>query len=207
MKHPLVWLSSIFVASAVLASPAALAARGDAAKAEPLVNGVCGGCHGVDGNSMAPTFPKLAGLQLEYINKQLNDYKTGIRKNPTMAPMVSTLSSDDILNLAAYYSAQAPKPGTAKDAALVAAGQKVYKGGNMGSGVPACASCHGPNGAGIPAQFPRLAGQHSEYILTQLRDFRTGVRNNDGAKMMQVIARKMTEQEMQAVADYVAGLR
>jgi cytochrome c553 len=207
MKHPLVWLSSIFLASAVVVSPAASAARGDAAKAEPIVNGVCGGCHGVDGNSMAPTFPKLAGLQFEYINKQLNDYKSGVRQNPTMAPMVSTLSSDDMLNLAAYFSAQSAKPGTAKDPALVTAGQKVYKGGNMGSGVPACASCHGPNGAGIPAQFPRLAGQHAEYVATQLRDFRTGVRSNDGAKMMQVIARKMTEQEMQAVAEYIAGLR
>ncbi len=207
MKHSIVLLSSILVASSALANPAAPAARGDAAKAQPIVTGVCGGCHGVDGNSLVPNFPKLAGLPLEYINKQLNDYKSGVRKNPTMAPMASTLSAEDMLNVAAYFSSQTPTPGTAKDPALVAAGQKVYKGGNMGSGLPACASCHGPKGAGIPAQFPRLAGQHSDYTLIQLRDFRTGERANDGAKMMQTIAKKMTEQEMKAVAEYVAGLR
>ncbi len=206
MKYTIVLLSSILAASSALANPAAPAARGDAAKAQPIVNGVCGGCHGVDGNSMVPNFPKLAGLPFEYINKQLNDYKSGVRKNPTMTPMVGTLSADDMLNLAAYFSAQPPKPGTAKDPALVTAGQKIYKGGNIGSGVPACASCHGTNGAGIPAQFPRLAGQHADYTLVQLRDFRTGERVNDGAKMMQTIAKKMTEQEMKAVAEYVSGL-
>jgi cytochrome c553 len=120
--------------------------------------------------------------------------------------MVASLSPEDMKNLGAYYGSQAPKPGKAKEPALVAVGQKLYRGGNQASGVPACSSCHSPNGAGIPTQFPRLAGQHADYTLTQLRAFRTGGRDNDAAKMMRVIASKMTEQEMQAVSDYIAGL-
>lgn len=124
-----------------------------------------------------------------------------------MALNVVGLSDEDMQNLGAYFAAQTPKPRLAKDAELVAAGQRLYKGGNPGSGVPACASCHGPNGAGIPVQFPRLAGQHARYVETQLRNFRSGDRANDGGKMMQVIARKMTDREMRAVAEYISGLR
>lgn len=202
MKHLIVLLSSLFVAGAVSAAPA-----GDAAKGQPIVDKVCGACHGADGNSTSPTYPNLAGQHPEYINKQLNDFKAGARKNATMAPNVTNLSQQDMLNLAAYFSAQQPKARMAKDAALVAEGQKIYKGGNPGSGVPACASCHGPTGAGIPVQFPRLAGQHSKYVLSQLKNFRSGDRANDGGKMMQVIARKLTDAEMLAVAEYISGLR
>jgi cytochrome c553 len=183
------------------------AAKGDAAKAQKIVNDVCGACHSTDGNSTSPAYPVLAGQHPEYIAKQLGEFKSGARKNAIMAPNVTNLSSDDMLNLAAYFSAQQPKPRLAKDAALVAEGQKIYKGGNAGSGVPACASCHGPAGSGIPVQFPRLAGQHSKYVLSQLKNFRSGDRANDGGKMMQVIARKMTDQEMKAVAEYINGLR
>ncbi len=182
-------------------------AKGDAAKAQKIVNDVCAACHTSDGNSTNPTYPALAGQSPEYIVKQLREFKTGARKNAIMAPNVTKLSDDDMLNLAAYFSAQQPKPRQAKDASLIAAGQKIYKGGNAGSGVPACASCHGPTGAGIPVQFPRLAGQHSKYVLSQLKNFRSGDRTNDGGKMMQVIAKKMTDQEMKAAAEYVNGLR
>lgn len=201
MKHLIVLLSSLFVAGAASAN------AGDAAKAQPIVDKVCGACHGTDGNSTAPTYPNLAGQHPEYINKQLNDFKSGARKNATMAPNVTNLSQQDMLNLAAYFAAQQPKPRLAKDPALVAEGQKLYKGGNPGSGVPACASCHGPAGAGIPVQFPRLAGQHAKYVQSQLKNFRSGDRANDGGKMMQVIARKMTDREMLAVAEYISGLR
>jgi cytochrome c553 len=200
--------AAISLANPAWANPApAPAAKGDAAKAQKIVNDVCGACHSTDGNSTSPAYPVLAGQHPEYIAKQLGEFKSGARKNAIMAPNVTNLSSEDMLNLAAYFSAQQPKPRLAKDAALVAEGQKIYKGGNAGSGVPACASCHGPAGSGIPVQFPRLAGQHSKYVLSQLKNFRSGDRANDGGKMMQVIARKMTDQEMKAVAEYINGLR
>lgn len=197
MSAPLAWAST----------PHAAATRGDPAKAQKIVKDVCGACHGTDGNSNYPAYPVLAGQYPEYITKQLHDYKSGARKNAIMALNVVDLSDEDMLNLGAYFAAHNPKPRLAKDAELVAAGQRLYKGGNAGSGVPACASCHGPNGAGIPVQFPRLAGQHALYVETQLRNFRSGDRANDGGKMMQVIARKMTDREMRAVAEYISGLR
>ena len=197
MSAPLAWASS---------APTA-ATRGDPAKAQKIVNDVCGACHSTDGNSNTPAYPVLAGQHPEYITKQLHDFRSGARRNAIMALNVVGLSDEDMLNLGAYFAAQTPKPRLARDAELVAAGQRLYKGGNPGSGVPACASCHGPNGAGIPVQFPRLAGQHARYIETQLRHFRSGDRANDGGKMMQVIARKMTDQEMRAVAEFISGLR
>lgn len=197
MSAPLAWASS---------APTA-ATRGDPAKAQKIVNDVCGACHSTDGNSNTPAYPVLAGQHPEYITKQLHDFRSGARRNAIMALNVVGLSDEDMLNLGAYFAAQTPKPRLARDAELVAAGQRLYKGGNPGSGVPACASCHGPNGAGIPVQFPRLAGQHARYVETQLRNFRSGDRANDGGKMMQVIARKMTDREMRAVAEYISGLR
>lgn len=209
MKHPFLALTGLIFATTVWASDPAPAtvAKGDPAKAQSIVDKVCGACHGADGNSTSPTYPQLAGQPPEYLYKQLSDFKSGARKNAIMAPNVTALSSDDMRNLAAYFSSQQPKPKLAKDAALAAEGGKIYKGGNAGSGVPACASCHGPSGAGIPAQFPRLAGQHSKYVLSQLKNFRSGDRANDGGMMMRVIARKMTDQEMKAVAEYISGLR
>ncbi len=201
-------IAALSVATPVLANPApATNAKGDAAKAQKIVNDVCGACHSTDGNSTSPTYPSLAGQSPEYLAKQLGEFKSGARKNAIMAPNAATLSHEDMLNLAAYFSAQQPKPRLAKDAALVAEGQKIYKGGNAGSGVPACASCHGPAGAGIPVQFPRLAGQHAKYVESQLKNFRSGDRVNDGGMMMRVIARKMTDHEMKAVAEYISGLR
>ena len=198
----------LFAASSWANAPVpAAAAKGDATKAQKIVNDVCGGCHATDGNSTSPAYPSLAGQAPEYIAKQLHEFKSGARKNAIMAPNAAKLSEDDMLNLAAYFSAQQPKAKQAKDASLIAEGQKIYKGGNAGSGVPACASCHGPSGSGIPSLFPRLAGQQSKYVLSQLKNFRSGDRANDGGKMMQVIARKLTDQEMKAVAEYVNGLR
>jgi len=183
------------------------ASKGDPKAAESIVNQVCAACHAADGNSAAAANPKLAGLNAEYLNKQLVDFKSGARKNPIMSGMVANLTPQDMLNLAAYYSAQQPKPGTSKDQALALLGQKIYRGGVQGAGVPACASCHGPQGKGIPTQFPRLAGQHGDYIYTQLNSFRVGARANDGAKMMRTIATKMTDADMKAVSAYIQGLR
>ena len=181
-------------------------AAGDAAKAAPIVTQVCSACHGVDGNSMVPMYPKLAGQHPEYITKQLTNFKAGDRKNPVMSGMVATLTPEDMVNLGAYFGTQTTKGGTAKSNGAGSVGEKIYRGGIPGIGVPACASCHGPTGAGVPVQFPRLAGQHADYIVTQLKAFRSGERTNDGAKMMRMVAAKLSDQDVAAVADYIQGL-
>ena len=202
-------LVAALAATSAFANPTAAptAAKGDPKAAETIVNQVCAGCHAVDGNSAAAANPKLAGLNSEYIYKQLTEFKSGARKNAIMSGMVANLSQQDMLNLAAYYSAQQPKPATSKDQALALIGQKIYRGGVQGAGVPACASCHGAQGKGIPTQFPRLAGQHSDYVYSQLNAFRVGERANDAAKMMRSIAAKMTDADMKAVSSYIQGLR
>jgi cytochrome c553 len=199
-------LAATLVATSAFANPAA-APKGDPKAAESIAQQICAACHGVDGNSVIPINPNLAGLNSEYINKQLTEFKSGVRNNPIMMGMTAGLSPQDMLNLAAYFSAQQPKPASTQDQELALIGQKIYRGGVQGSGVPACASCHGPQGKGIPAQFPRLAGQHSEYTYTQLSAFRLGERANDSAKMMRTIAVKMTDADMKAVAAYIQGLR
>ncbi len=208
MKLVVSLVAALVATSAVVTAHAATpAGKGDPKAAESIVNQLCAGCHAVDGNSAAAANPKLAGLNAEYINKQLNEFKSGARQSAVMSGMVAALSPQDMLNLSAYYSAQQPKPATAKDRELAMAGQKIYRGGVQGAGVPACASCHGPQGQGIPTQFPRLAGQHSDYIYAQLEAFRLGNRANDAAKMMRSIATKMTDADMKAVAAYIQGLR
>lgn len=199
----MVAIAGVMAASSALAESAA---KGDPAKAQQIATTVCVACHNADGNSTAPANPKLAGQHPEYLTKQLTNFKSGERANPIMAGMVAALSPEDMKNLGAYFGGHKASPGSAKDKNLIALGQKIYKGGNQSSGVPACASCHGPNGAGIPVQFPRLSGQHGEYTLAQLKLFRSGERANDAAKMMRVIAAKMTDQEMAAVSEYISGL-
>ena len=208
MKLVVSLVAALAATSAFANTPAAApASKGDPKAAESIVNQVCAGCHSVDGNSATAANPKLAGLNAEYINKQLTNFKSGDRKSAVMSGIVAKLEPQDMLNLAAYFSAQQPKPGTSKDQELALHGQKIFRGGVQGAGVPACASCHGPQGKGIPVQFPRLAGQHSDYIYTQLNNFRVGTRANDGAKMMRSIAAKMTDADMKAVASYIQGLR
>jgi len=179
----------------------------DAAKARPIADSVCAACHGADGNSAIPANPSLAGQHSRYLYKQLIDFKAGRRKNAAMSAMVTNLSDEDLRNLAAYFAAQKPTTGTAKDRALVAAGQRLYRGGNSDTGVPACSGCHSPNGAGIPAQYPRLAGQHGDYTVSQLQSFRSGDRDNDSNAVMRTIAARLSDKDMAAVAQYVSGLR
>jgi cytochrome c553 len=181
-------------------------AAGDASKGAATATTVCAACHGADGNSMVPMYPKLAGQHPEYITKQLTNFKAGDRKNPIMAGMVANLTPEDMSNLGAYFGSQTPKQGTAKSNGAGSVGEKIFKGGIPGVGVPACASCHGPAGAGIPVQFPRLAGQHADYTVTQLKAFRAGERANDAAKMMRMVAAKLSDSDMAAVADYIQGL-
>lgn len=216
MKH---FRATVLVLVLAAISPVAAAAEGstsaggdaalkaDPAKAQPIVNTLCVACHGTDGNSPLPANPSLAGQHARYLYKQLSDYKAGRRKNAVMAGMVATLSDDDMRNLAAYFAAQKPRPGAAKDRELVAAGQKLYRGGDSAIGIPACSACHSPNGAGIPAQYPRLAGQHGEYTISQLQHFRSGERDNDANSMMRIITARLSDKEIAALAEYVSGLR
>ena len=173
--------------------------------AEATVKGVCAACHGADGNSAIALNPKLAGQHPEYLLKQLTNFKEGKRANAVMAGMVANLSAVEMKDLAAYFANYKQTLGKAKSNGVGSLGEKIYRGGIAATGVPACASCHGANGAGIPKQFPRLAGQHADYALAQLRAFRLGERAN--APMMMTISAKMTDAEMQAVADYMQGLR
>jgi len=172
---------------------------------EKIVQTVCAACHGLDGNSAVSQNPKLAGQLPEYLLKQLINFNEGKRANAVMAGMVANLTPDDMKNLADYYSAQKITLSKAKTNGAGSLGEKIYRAGNAASGVPACASCHGANGAGIIKQFPRLSAQHADYTLTQMKAFRSGERAN--APMMMTIAAKMTDAEIQAVSDYVQGLR
>lgn len=209
-------MKRIMAFATMLAAVTAFAAeppfKGDAAKAQSIVNQVCAACHASDGNSPVAVNPKLAGQIPEYLHKQLANFKPAggkkaERDNPVMAGMVANLSPEDMRNLAAYFAGQAAKPGAAKSKDLVALGQKIYRGGLAGKGVAACASCHGPNGAGMPSQYPRLSGQHAEYLEAQLKAFRSGERANDPNSSMRTVAGKLSDREIQAVADYAAGLR
>jgi len=168
---------------------------------------LCAGCHGADGNSINVIWPRLAGQHASYLEKQLHNFQSGKRKDPTMTAMAASLNEDDIKNVAAYFSSQ--KPAAAKfDSTLVAKGQDIYRGGITDIGVAACMGCHSPTGEGNgPAGFPRLKGQHPEYVAIQLQNFKDGKRTNDTNKMMQNLVKRMSSQEMKAVAAYVAGLK
>jgi cytochrome c553 len=187
-------------------------AKANPAKAQGIASQVCAACHGADGNSTSPANPKIASQFPEYLQKQLGDFKAqpgkkAARENPIMAGMVANLNEADMKAHAAYFGEQRLKPAAASDKDLAALGQKLWRGGNASSGVPACSGCHGPTGAGIPGQYPRLAGQYAEYIATQLKSFREGARANDPNGMMRGVAARLTEREIRGVAEYAAGLR
>ena len=167
----------------------------------------CFSCHGVNGNSVNPIWPKLAGQNPGYIAKQLADFKAGKDRNdPLMMGQVMALSPQDMANLGAFFAKQKPSPGSA-DPTEVAIGEKIYRGGNSATGVSACIACHGPTGAGNPAaKYPMVSGQHAAYTEKTLKDFRSGTRKNDPGKMMQNIAARMTDAEIRAVASYMQGL-
>jgi cytochrome c553 len=203
MKQTMVLLAAAWMLSS---AGAANSAQGDPAKAQQIVTQICAACHGMDGNSPLPANPNLAGQYSDYLTNQLLSFKSGGRKSAVMGGIVADFTPDDMRNLGAYFGEKKPKLGSAKDRELVALGQKIYRGGNAATAVPACASCHTPDGAGIPSQFPRLAGQHAEYVLAQLKAFRSGERADDNSKMMRAIAVKLSDQEMRAVAEYISGL-
>ena len=180
-------------------------AKPDLVKGEASFTAVCAACHGADGNSGTPVNPKLAQQHPEYLVKQLQEFKSGKRNNAVMKGFATALSDEDMRNIAYWAASKKAKAGSAKDKELVALGEKIYRGGISDRQIPACASCHSPTGAGIPAQYPRLSGQHADYTMAQLNSFREGSRKNS-LQMMQVSA-KLNDREIKAVSDYIAGLR
>jgi cytochrome c553 len=198
-------LLAALAAPSLAADAPAAAPKPDLAKGQATATQVCAACHTADGTRGSPANPIIAGQHADYLAKQLAEFKAAKRQNPVMQAMAAPLSEADIKNVAAFYASKEVKPGFAKNKELVALGEKIYRGGIASKQVPACAGCHSPTGAGIPAQYPRLAGQHSDYTETQLHAFRLSTRGN--SKEMVMIASKMNEREIKAVADYVAGLR
>jgi cytochrome c553 len=204
-----------FAADEQAAKPAAEApakvTKPDPAKGDALFNNAppsgasCASCHNADGNSAIAVNPKLAQQHPEYILKQLQDFKSGKRKSAIMKPMASPLSDEDMRNIAWFVGSKKIKPGFAKEKDLVVLGERIFRGGLADRQVPACAGCHSPDGAGIPSQYPRLGGQHADYTVAQLTQFRDGVRLN--SPQMNGVAAKLSDREIKAVADYIAGLR
>ena len=193
------------VATAVDSKPVP---KADTALGSQIATQVCAACHNPDGNSTASANPKLAGQHPEYLAKQLENFKANkTRKNAVMMGFAGALSVTDMRNVSAYYAEQKPKEGAARNAVAAKLGEKIYRGGIPEKGVAACAGCHGPAGTGIPAQYPRLAGQWAEYTRLQLSNFRVGDRANDPAGMMRGVASRLSDKEIEAVADYVAGLK
>ena len=198
--------ASVLMVGSVVANEAApTAAKPDLAKGEAIVAGVCAACHAADGNSMIPANPKLAQQHPEYILKQLQEFKSGKRANPVMMGFAAQMSPEDMRNVAYFVASKPASPGFAKEKETVALGEKIYRGGIADRQIAACAGCHGPNGSGMPAQYPRLSGQHADYTVSQLTQFRDGIRKNN-LQMTQVAA-KLNDREIKAVADYIAGLR
>lgn len=181
------------------------AANGLSGQAERVAAEVCGGCHGVDGNSMVPEFPKLAGQQKVYLLREMMDYKEGRRQSEVMVPMITSLSEEDMAKLAAYYADQGPAAGKVGKPELLALGKRIYLEGNTKSGVPSCDGCHEENGEGSK-KFPRVAGQHVTYTLDQIAQYASGKRSN-GVKVMRTIAERLTKEEAEAVAEYMASLK
>lgn len=198
MRYLLATLLLVPMATAIAAP------KGDPVKGKAIAEKVCIACHGIDGNSVAAINPVIAGQHPEYLYKQLTEFKAGKRKNPVMLGIASSLSDADMADAAAWFGSQQPKVRGASNKTLIDAGKKIYRSGIASKGLPACMSCHSPNGAGLPSQYPRLGGQHASYIDAQLKAFRSGERSNHPTMMP--IAERMTDKEIQAVAEYIQAL-
>lgn len=202
---PILLAASLATTAWAADEKAAAAAKPDLAKGQASYAAVCAACHGADGNSTTPTYPTLAQQHPEYLVKQLTEFKSGKRANAIMMPLATALSDADMRNIAAWLATQKAKPGAAKDPKTILLGERIWRGGIADRQIAACAGCHSPNGAGIPVQYPRLAGQHADYTTSQLQAFRDGVRNN--SVQMTGVASKMNDREIKAVSDFIAGLR
>ncbi|HEX6019150.1 MAG TPA: c-type cytochrome [Burkholderiaceae bacterium] len=205
MKPPLALLLAATMALPAIAAESNAPAKPDLAKGQALSTQICGACHTADGTRGSPANPIIAGQHPEYLVKQLSDFKSGKRDSAVMKAFASTLSDADMRNVAAFYASKSAKPGFAKNKVLYSLGQKIYRGGIADKQVPACAGCHSPDGAGIPVQYPRLGGQHADYVDAQLVAFRSGQRANSAP--MEDVASRLSDREIKAVADYITGLR
>ena len=208
IKRSLLLSSLLLVSGGLMAQEQAP----DLAKAKQTAESVCVACHSADGNSLLPENPKLAGQHEDYLYKQMREFKgwdgaAPVRENAIMGAMVAGLEDEDMKGLAKYFASFELQPESSKNLETMELGQQIWRGGIASKGVPACAACHGPAGAGMPAQYPRLSGQFADYSAAQLKAFRDGGRDNDPNRMMRMIALKMTDAEMNAVSDYAAGLR
>jgi cytochrome c553 len=204
-------LGGLGLSAASAAEPGKPVTKADIAKGQALAGQVCAACHAADGNSAISINPILAGQHADYLSKQLHNFKVkpgasqAERANAVMAGFAAMLSDEDIRNISAFYAAQRIAPALPTDKSLVARGQQIYRAGIPSKGVPACAGCHSPNGAGMPAQYPRLSGQHADYTAATLTAFRSQERANSG--QMMTIAAGMSDADIRAVSEYVAGLR
>jgi cytochrome c553 len=198
-------LAAVLATPALAAEPAQTKSAPDLKKGEAISTAVCAACHAADGSRGSPANPILQGQHPEYLVKQLTEFKGGVRENPIMKGFASSLSEADMRNVAAFYAGKQAKPGFAKSKDAAALGERIYRGGIADKQVPACAGCHSPTGAGIPAQYPRLSGQHADYAKAQLIAFRSGARGNSA--QMTAIAARLSDKEIDALADYLAGLR
>ncbi len=207
MKRPFSAVAAIalFAAAAAQAATPAAAPKPDLTKGQAKATEVCMACHSADGSRGSPANPIIAGQHPEYLIKQLQEFKSGKRKNAVMQGFAAMLSDEDMRNVAFFYASKDAKPGFAKNKATVTLGEKIYRGGIADRAVPACAACHGPTGSGMPAQYPRLGGQHADYTEAQMLAFRAGSRSNNA--QMTGVAAKMNDAEIKAVSDYIAGLR
>lgn len=211
MKRALLLLVGATVVATAFGSGHVTSIKGDAARGQAVGATVCAACHAVDGNSIVPPNPKLAGQHAEYLFKQMKNFKAAdgkppVRINPIMNGMIASFDEAQMRDIAAYFAAQKPIANPVKRPDNVALGKKLYQGGDATKGLPACAGCHGPTGAGIPVEYPRIAGQLPEYIEAQLKAFRDDTRTNDPNKMMRMVAVKMTDDEIKAVAGFVSSL-
>lgn len=195
--------AAALVATGAQANPTTLV-RGDAKRGEAVAQ-VCMACHTADGSRGAPANPIIAGQHPQYIVKQLQEFKAGVRPSPIMQGMAAPLTEQQMRDVAAFYASKKAPTGAARNKDTVMLGEKIYRGGIASISVPACSGCHSPNAAGIPSQYPRLGGQHAEYTDAQLKAFRAGTRPN--SPQMTAIAARMSDKEIAAVADYIAGLR
>lgn len=198
------WLVTVPVVLALATGTAQAAGDAEAGKGKAMA---CAACHGLDGNSPNPIWPKLAGQHPQYLAKQINDFKGGVRNDPLMSAQAALLATEqDVADVAAFFASQNQSTGQAKADAVEKGGQ-VYRGGNMAKGLPSCTGCHGPAGMGNPlAKFPRVSGQHADYLVKTLKDFRAGGRANDANSMMRGVAAKMSDAEIMAVSQYIQGL-
>lgn len=197
MRYPVVAMLCIILSGSALAD--------DAERAKAIVASVCSACHGMDGNSTVPNYPKLAGRHPEYLVREMKEFISGSRKSDIMAPIVSKLEPDDLKALGAYFGAQKPTSGQVLDEKAAAIGKKLYLDGDEEKGVPACAGCHNVDGSGNK-RFPRLAGQHRDYLIEQMHNFKNDVRNYAAARLMREVAKRLSDDEIKAVAEFLAGL-